>query len=73
MCRLFASSFEESIRFVYDMFDFDSDGKVSKEDIRVLLSHVPLVKILELTKAATRSEGQYTKQGGEMYESINNK
>jgi len=67
LCRLFSSTFEESIRLVYDLFDFDSDGKISKEDIRMLLSHVPLVKILELTKAGTRNEGQYTKQGGGLY------
>ena len=67
--RLFASNFEENIKLVYDLFDFDSDGKVSKEDIRILLSYVPLVHTLELinTNKEKLSEGLYTKNGGGMY------
>ncbi len=72
LCRLFANTFEESSRLIYDLFDFDSDGKISKEDIRTLLSHVPLVKILELLKSGKesevqRSEGQYTQHGGALW------
>lgn len=47
--KLFACSFEENLKLVYELFDFDSDGKVSKEDIRTLLSHVPLAQLLKLT------------------------
>jgi Ca2+-binding EF-hand superfamily protein len=68
ICRLFVSSFDENVKLVYDLFDFDSDGKISKEDIRTLLSHVPLVQILELTNSDSPHEGQFTKQGGGMYE-----
>lgn len=48
-CRLFACSFEENLKLVYDLFDFDSDGRISKEDMRTLLSHVPLAQLLQLT------------------------
>ncbi len=67
ICRLFAASYEESLRLVYDLFDFDSDGLVSKEDFRTLLSHVPLVQLMELTRAESPKEGQYTKGGGGTY------
>ena len=66
LCRLFVSSFEENVKLVYDLFDFDSDEKITKEDIRTLLSHVPLVQILELTNSDKPHEGQFTKQGGGM-------
>ena len=65
--KLFPVSFEKSIKLIYDLFDFDSDGQVSKEDFRVLLSHVPLVKILDLIKSRSHGEGQYTQQGGGSY------
>lgn len=47
--RLFGCSFEENLKLVYDLFDFDSDGQITKEDMRTLLSHVPLAQLLELT------------------------
>lgn len=51
--RLFAENFEDNLRLVYDLFDFDSDEKVSKEDMRILLSHVPLAHLLELSDSRT--------------------
>ncbi len=65
--RLFNARFEDSIRLVFDLFDFTGDGKVSKEDFRILLSHVPLVKILELIKVHGRSEGTYTQRDDGLY------
>lgn len=47
MTKLFAESFEDNLKLVYDLFDFDSDGKISKEDMRILLSHVPLANLLD--------------------------
>ena len=49
---------------MYDLFDFDSDGFVSKEDIRTLLSHVPLVQLFEVTSVDSPREGRYTQHGG---------
>ncbi len=67
LCRLFTSSYEENLRLVYDLLDFDSDDLVSKEDVRTLLSHVPLVQLMQLTGAESPREGQYTQHGGGTY------
>jgi len=48
MKRLFGQNIREYMKLVYDLFDFDLDGKVSKEDIRTLLSHVPLAEVLKI-------------------------
>ena len=47
--RLFGNCFEDNVSLVYDLFDFDGDGKVSKEDMRILLSHVPLAHLFDPT------------------------
>jgi Ca2+-binding EF-hand superfamily protein len=62
--KLFAQTFEENLKLVFELFDFDSNGRVSKEDIRTLLSHVPLAQLLELSAPGTLQEGQYTRRGG---------
>ncbi len=48
--RLFSNKFEDNVRLIFELFDFDANGFVSAEDLRILLSHVPL------TSAASGSE-----------------
>ena len=42
MITLFSTDFDEMVKFVFKFYDFDKDGKVSKEDIRIVLSYIPL-------------------------------
>ena len=44
MLTLFSSNFEKLIEFILKFYDFDKDGKITKEDIRVVLSYVPIYK-----------------------------
>ena len=37
---LFCDDYQNLLRFIFDFYDFDGDGKISKEDIRVVLSYV---------------------------------
>jgi hypothetical protein len=43
-------------------YDFDKDGFIRKEDVRLILSHVPIDKTSVLA-----SEGRFTSQGGGGY------
>ena len=45
-CRFFQSSFRAKLRLVFDIFDFDMDERISGEDIRSVLSHIPLELIV---------------------------
>lgn len=63
-CRILSRSFEDNLKFVFDIYDFDGDGSISREDIRTLLSHVPLSEILAGKKDEGRKEGAFTKSGG---------
>jgi hypothetical protein len=42
MTILFSENFEKLIKFIFDFYDFDKDGLISKEDVRVVLSYIPL-------------------------------
>ena len=44
MIRLFSGDYEQLLNFIFDFYDFDKDHKITKEDIRIVLSYVPLYK-----------------------------
>ena len=46
------------------MYDFDGDGSISKEDIRTMMSYVPLSTIADNDGI---KEGFFTRNGGGSY------
>ena len=44
MIKLFSGDYEQLLNFIFDFYDFDKDQKITKEDIRIVLSYVPLYK-----------------------------
>ena len=44
MFLIYYSSFEAKVKLIFDIYDFDRDGRVSKEDIRIILGFVPLLQ-----------------------------
>jgi Ca2+-binding EF-hand superfamily protein len=37
---------ETKIKLAFDIYDFDKDGFIRKEDVRLILSHVPIDKTM---------------------------
>jgi len=64
ICRLLSKSFDDKIKIVFEIYDFDNDGIVPREDMRVILSSVPLAEILAGKKSQRRREGIFTRTGG---------
>lgn len=62
--KLFNSNFDENLDLIFKLADFDNDGFITPEDIRIILSHVPVAQILQDTHVESRKEGQYTASGG---------
>ena len=44
MITLFCEEFDENSKFIFNFYDFDKDGEISKEDIRIVLSYVSLIE-----------------------------
>ena len=42
MTTLFCGSYEETVKFIFNFYDIDNDGIITKEDIRVVLSYITL-------------------------------
>jgi Ca2+-binding EF-hand superfamily protein len=42
MTILFSESFDKMAKFIFGFYDFDKDGVISKEDVRTVLSYIPL-------------------------------
>jgi len=43
LLRAFDSTFENRTKLVFDIYDFDFDGFVSKDDISAILNYVPII------------------------------
>jgi Ca2+-binding EF-hand superfamily protein len=39
---LYFGEFEDKLRFIFNMYDYDSDGTITCEDIRLMLSYIPI-------------------------------
>ena len=44
MLTLFSSDFNDLLELIFKFYDFDKDDKITKEDIRMVLSYVPTYK-----------------------------
>ena len=73
--KIYYSNLETKIKLAFDMYffkpkllpryDFDKDGFVKKEDVRLILSHIPIEKTV-LGKNLP-GEGRFTCEGGGKY------
>lgn len=55
----YCSTFDEKLKLIFDIYDFDSDGLISQRDIITIISCMPVIQ-----SANVRGEGKYTKEGG---------
>jgi Ca2+-binding EF-hand superfamily protein len=44
LTKIFVSDFDTRLRFTFNMYDFDNDGLISREDVQMVLYYVPMIK-----------------------------
>lgn len=59
--KIYYSTLETKIKFSFDIYDFDRDGYITREDVRLILSHIPIVNQY---KGQEKNEGTFTQEGG---------
>lgn len=59
MQRLYSSQLEEKISLAFRTYDFDNDGQISAEDVRLVLNYIPLK-----TARKEEAEGLYQRNEG---------
>ena len=56
MIILFCEEFDLNSKFIFDFYDFDKSGKISKEDIRTVLSYISLSQEIQNYKDRVHSQ-----------------
>lgn len=44
LLRVYCSTFDQKMKLVFDIYDFDSDGSISREDIGAIFNYMPVTK-----------------------------
>ena len=71
MNTLFCDDYKNILRFIFDFYDFDGDGKISKEDIRTVLSYVEFTNKKENNN--DNNQNIEINSGSDMNKSLNTK
>ena len=45
--KLYMGTFKETTKTIFDLLDFDKDGIIKKEDVKIILSYLPLNEVNE--------------------------
>ena len=61
MTTLFCDSGDKMEKFIFNLYDFDKDGLISKEDVRVVLSYIPLNVKVKVNSELKLKYEQYIK------------
>jgi len=41
--RLYCSNFNDKVKFIFQIYDFDNDGFITKDDISSILNSLPIL------------------------------
>ena len=59
LLRFYCSTFDQKIQLVFEIYDFDKDGYITKTDICTLITCMPVVR-----RSKIQGEGKFTQEGG---------
>jgi hypothetical protein len=59
--KVYYSSVEDKMKLSFEIYDFDTDGYIDKEDVRLVMSHIPVDSAV---KKEMEGEGRFTQENG---------
>jgi Ca2+-binding EF-hand superfamily protein len=60
--KIYYSKFEDQVKLVFNIYDFDQDGFITKEDVRIILSYIPVLR--DENAEESEKEGTFSQGGG---------
>ena len=60
LLRIYCSQFNQKMKFVFDIYDFDNDQYITKTDITTIITCMPVVRANQVQNR----EGKFTQEGG---------
>ena len=67
LLKLYLAPYDTKIKLVFDIYDFDSDKRVTKNDILTIMSYIPIYN----QGSVIASEGKFKQEGGDTYNDLN--
>lgn len=72
--QIYMGTMDEKLKFTFQIYDLDRDNRITPDDIRYVLSHVPFVRSIEnetpnsllIRKKHFFQEGKYNKEDGKI-------
>ena len=62
--RLYCSNYDEKVKLVFDIYDFNCDGFITKDDISIIFNLLPVINWWNEDNLEINYEGKFTKEGG---------
>ena len=60
LLRIYCSQFDQKMKFVFDIYDFDNDSFITRSDITTIITCMPVVA----DRSHINAEGKFTQEGG---------
>ena len=60
LLRIYCSQFNQKMKFVFDIYDFDNDNMITRNDITTIITCMPVFG----SKVMVHREGKFTQEGG---------
>lgn len=61
--RLYCSSFDQKTELIFEIYDFDGDGSITKNDISTIMASLPVINF-KTNENQQNIEGKFTQEGG---------
>ena len=58
--RIYCSTFDEKADFIFEIYDFDADGFITKTDISTILASLPVINFTSQNYTKGGKEGKFT-------------
>ena len=60
---IFIGDLDSKMHFTFNMYDFDDDGYITPEDVRIMMSYMPFDRNIRIQQVASKLESRMGEPG----------